>query len=89
MSTITCTGFAFIFAQLTCTIPDPPAPAVICPPVRAWTRDFRDQVAKEMRAAPNSAMARAVTESIGDRAVARACKGAPARRVPAQAVPTS
>jgi hypothetical protein len=35
--------------------PDP-APAVVCPPVRAWSKSFQKQIAAEMRAAPNSAL---------------------------------
>lgn len=73
MSTITCTGFAFIVAQLTCTVPDP-APVVICPPVRTWSREFQKQVAAELQAAPNSALAQVAVQSIGDRDVARSCK---------------
>lgn len=74
MSTITCTGFAFIFAQLTCTVPDTPPPAVVCPPVRTWSRDFQHQIADELRAAPNSALAKVAIQTIGDRDVARACQ---------------
>lgn len=79
MSTITCTGFAFIFAHLTCTIPDP-APAVVCPPVRAWSAPFQKQVATELKAAPNSALAQVAVQAIGDRDIARAC----ARKRPAR-----
>lgn len=74
MSTITCTGFAFIFAQLTCTVPDPPPPAVVCPPVRAWSAEFQKQVATELRAGPRSALATVAVQAIGDRDVARACR---------------
>ncbi|MCW2195015.1 hypothetical protein AB7M45_007787 [Bradyrhizobium elkanii] len=70
--TFTCTGWAFIAVQLTCTMPDP-APAVVCPPVRAWSQDFQKQVAAEMRAVPNSALAAVAVQAIGDRDVARAC----------------
>ncbi len=71
--TFTCTGWVLIYAQLTCVMPEP-APAVICPPVRTWTREFQKAVATEMRASPNSAMAKVVVQSIGDRDVARACR---------------
>jgi hypothetical protein len=76
---ITCTGFAFIVAHLNCVIPDP-APVVVCPPVRTWSAPFQKQVAAEMRAAPNSAMAEVVRQAIGDRDVARACAGKPRPR---------
>ena len=66
-----CTGFAFIVVQLTCT--DPAPPAVICPPVRTWTREFQRKVADEMRAAPTSALAAVAIQAIGDRDIARAC----------------
>lgn len=72
--TFTCTGWVFIVAQLTCEMPAPPPPAVVCPPVRAWTKEFQRQVAAEMRTAPNSALAQVAVQSIGDRDVARACK---------------
>jgi hypothetical protein len=72
VTTFTCTGFVFIVAQLTCTVPDR-APAVVCPPVRTWSQAFQKQVAAEMRAAPNSALAQVAIQSIGDRDVARAC----------------
>jgi hypothetical protein len=71
--TFTCTGFVFIVAQLTCTDAAPP-PAVVCPPVRTWSRDFQRQVAAELRAAPGSALATVAIQSIGDRDVARACR---------------
>lgn len=74
MTTITCTGFAFLFATLTCQVPDP-APVVVCPPVRTWSASFQKKVAAEMRAAPTSAMAEVVRQAIGDRDVARACAG--------------
>lgn len=70
--TMTCTGFALGFAMLTCVNNTPPAP-VVCPPVRTWSREFQKQVAAEMRAAPNSALAQVAVQSIGDRDVARAC----------------
>ncbi|MEY9110384.1 hypothetical protein ABH999_006580 [Bradyrhizobium yuanmingense] len=71
--TFTCTGFVFIVAQLSCTAPDP-APAVVCPPVRTWSRDFQRRVAAELRAAPDSALAEVAVQAIGDRDVARACR---------------
>jgi hypothetical protein len=72
--TFTCTGWVLLYAQLTCTMPTP-APAVVCPPVRAWSKDFQKQVAAELRAAPTSALAKVAVQSIGDRDVARACRG--------------
>lgn len=72
MTTFTCTGWVFIAAQLTCTMPDP-APVVACPPVRTWSRDFQKRVADELRAAPNGALAQVALQAIGDRDVARAC----------------
>lgn len=74
MTTITCTGFAFFIAQLTCEMAVPP-PAVVCPPVRVWSRDFQKQVVAEMRAAPSSALAKVAVQAIGDRDIARACAG--------------
>lgn len=79
MTTITCTGIAFIVAQLTCVIPDRP-PAVVCPPVRSWSRDFQKQVSRELRAAPSSALARVAVDAIADRDIARACAKGRARR---------
>jgi hypothetical protein len=73
MSTFTCTGFVFIVAQLTCTVPEA-APAAVCPPVRTWSRDFQKQVADEVRAAPGSALAKMAVQYIGDRDIARACR---------------
>jgi hypothetical protein len=70
--TFTCTGWVLIYAQFTCTMPTPPA-AVVCPPVRTWSKAFQKQVAAELRAAPGSAMAKVVVQTIGDRDVARAC----------------
>lgn len=67
-----CTGIAFFIANMTCTDVTPP-PAVVCPPVRVWSREFQKQVSAELRAAPNSALARVAVQSIGDRDVARAC----------------
>lgn len=66
-----CTGIAFIIVQVTCT--DPTPPPAICPPVRTWTKEFQKQVATELKAAPNSALAKVAIQSIGDRDVARAC----------------
>jgi hypothetical protein len=70
--TLTCTGFVFIVAQLTCVDASPP-PAAVCPPVRTWSREFQRQVAREMRAAPGSALAQVAIDAIGDRDIARAC----------------
>jgi hypothetical protein len=72
VTTFTCTGWVLIYAQLTCVTPDP-APAVVCPPVRAWSKSFQKQVAAEMRAAPNGALAKVAVQAIGDRDIARAC----------------
>lgn len=68
-----CTGLAFIMVNVTCREVAPPPPAVICPPVREWSKPFQKQVAAELRAAPNSALAKVAVQSIGDRDVARAC----------------
>jgi len=68
---MTCTGFAFIFLEMTCVTTD--APPVVCPPVRTWAPAFQKQVAAEMRAAPQSALAQVAIQAIGDRDVARAC----------------
>ena len=73
MTTFECTGWVFLYAQLTCAMPPPPAPAVVCPPVRTWSRDFQRQVAAELKAAPKSALATVAVQAIGDRDVARAC----------------
>jgi hypothetical protein len=77
--TFTCTGWVFIYAQLTCVMPAP-APAVLCPPVRAWSKDFQRQVAAELRTTPGSALAKVAVQSIGDRDVARACAKRGSRR---------
>jgi hypothetical protein len=63
-------GPVFIYAQLTCVMP---TPAVVCPPVRTWSREFQRQVAAELKAAPGSALAKVALQAIGDRDVARAC----------------
>jgi len=68
---MTCTGFAIIYAQLTCVTTD--VPPVVCPPVRTWSQTFQKQVATEMRAAPTSALAQVAIQAIGDRDIARAC----------------
>lgn len=67
---MTCVGFLVFFS---CQIPAAAPSAVVCPPVRTWTRDFQKQVAAELRVAPNSALAQVAVQSIGDRDVARAC----------------
>lgn len=67
-----CTGVAFIMVSVTCKDVSPP-PVAVCPPVRVWSKAFQKQVAAEMRAAPNSALAKVAIQSIGDRDVARAC----------------
>jgi hypothetical protein len=72
--TLNCTGFVFIVAQLTCVDVSPP-PAAVCPPVRTWSREFQRQVAAELKATPNSALAHVAIQAIGDRDVARACAG--------------
>lgn len=69
---MTCTGWAFIAVQLTCTMPDP-VPAVVCPPVRSWSAEFQKRVAAELRERPDSALAAVAIQSIGDRDIARAC----------------
>jgi hypothetical protein len=35
VATITCTGFAFIVASITCEVPPQPT-AIVCPPVVEW-----------------------------------------------------
>jgi hypothetical protein len=72
--TFTCTGWVILYAQLTCVMPEPPTPAVVCPPVRTWSKDFQKQVAAELRAAPDTALAKVAVQSIGDRDIARACR---------------
>lgn len=74
MTTFTCTGWVFVYAQLTCSMPTPTPPAVVCPLVRTWSKDFQKQVADEMQAAPSSALAKMAVQYIGDRDVARACR---------------
>jgi len=65
-----CIGIGLVY----CFIQAAGANAVVCPPVRSWTPQFQRQVAQELRAAPkDSAMARVVMQSIGDRDIARAC----------------
>jgi hypothetical protein len=55
----------------------PPAPAVVCPPLRTWSREFQQKVAAELKAAPKSALATVATLAIGDRDIARACAARP------------
>ena len=69
-----CVGVAFIVLDMTCTQLAAPPPVAVCPPVRTWSQAFQKQVATEMRAAPNGAMAEVVRQAIGDRDVARACR---------------
>ena len=76
---MTCTGFAFLFVMLTCEAPPQPT-AVVCPPMRTWSRDFQKKVAHELRAQPGSAMAKVVIDAIGDRDIARACAAASNRK---------
>lgn len=72
-----CIGIALIVGFLVCDEPPPPpVPAVVCPPVRTWSKEFQKKVAAELRAAPQSALAEVATQSIGDRDVARACAAA-------------
>jgi hypothetical protein len=61
--TFTCTGWVLIYAQLTCTMPTP-VPAVVCPPVRTWSKDFQKQVATEL-GRPNSALAKVAVQNAG------------------------
>ncbi len=77
--TLNCTGFAFFIVQVTCVDVSAP-PAVVCPPVRTWSREFQRQVAAEVRASPNSALAQVAIQAIGDRDVARACAGKKEKR---------
>jgi hypothetical protein len=65
--------FGFLGIVMSCNLPDGQATAVVCPPVRTWAPAFQKQVAKELRAAKDSALARVVVEAIGDRDIARAC----------------
>ncbi len=58
----------------------PTVPPAVCPPVRTWTQTFQNQVAAEIEAAPNSALAQVAIQSIGDRDVARASPLPSARR---------
>jgi hypothetical protein len=67
---MTCVGFLFVFS---CQLPAAVAPPVVCPPVRTWSRDFQQQVAAELKAAPNSALGKIAIQAIGDRDIARAC----------------
>lgn len=83
MTAITCTGFALGFAMLTCEIP-PTTPPAVCPPVRTWTQEFQNQIAAEIEAAPNSALAQVAVQSIGDRDVARACAAAKRKKKPSR-----
>ena len=72
-----CIGIALVVGWLSCEDPlPPPPPAVICPPVRTWSKEFQKKVAAEMRVAPKSALAEVATQSIGDRDIARACAAA-------------
>lgn len=69
-----CVGFAFIFMSATCTFEVPETTTVICPPVREWSKDFQKRMADELRKLPQgTAIGTVVTQSIGDRDLARAC----------------
>lgn len=60
---------------LRCFVETSAGTAIECPPLRTWTPAFQKQLAAEIRAAPkNSAMARVVIDTIGDRDVIRACR---------------
>lgn len=73
-----CVGLLVMVCQLQVATP---APAVVCPPVRTWSREFQKRVAAELRAVPpDSALAAVAIQTIGDRDVARACaRSGPAR----------
>lgn len=76
-----CTGLAFLFVNVTCKeIDAPPPPAAVCPPVRAWSREFQRQAAAELRAGKSPALAEIARQAIGDRDVARACAAAKGKR---------
>jgi hypothetical protein len=81
MTSITCTGFALGFAMLTCEIPAT-VPRAVCPPVRTWSQGFQNQIAAEIEAAPDSALAQVAVQSIGDRDIARACASAKRKKKP-------
>jgi hypothetical protein len=66
---VICFGLLIVVCQMQTAAP----PAVVCPPVRTWTRQFQRQVAAEMRMAPHGALAQVAVQAIGDRDVARAC----------------
>lgn len=72
----TCVGLFVMSCTFTGSVPAPST----CPPVRTWSKSFQQQLAREMRAAPDTAMARVVIDSIGDRDVARACRRAKSGR---------
>lgn len=77
---MTLTGTCVGLFMMTCTFTgSAPAPST-CTPVRTWSKSFQQQLARELRAAPDSAMARVVIDSIGDRDAARACRRARAAR---------
>jgi hypothetical protein len=59
-----CVGIAFFVVDMTCTEVSRPPPAAVCPPVRAWSRDFQKQVAAGLRAEPGSALAAVAVQAI-------------------------
>ncbi len=74
-----CVGLLVMICQIQVAAP---LPAVVCPPMRTWSREFQKQIAAELRVAPPaSALAAVAIQTIGDRDVARACarSGLPAR----------
>jgi hypothetical protein len=70
---MTLTGTCVGLFIMSCNFTGGDSTAVVCPPVRTWSKSFQAQVAQELRAAPNSAMGKVVIDTIGDRDAARAC----------------
>jgi hypothetical protein len=78
VASITCTGFAFIIASITCELPPQPT-AVVCPPVVAWPAAKQQAAAAELRKLPAGHPLREMgVVAIKQRDVVKACKGAAA-----------
>jgi hypothetical protein len=76
-----CTGFAFIFVQLTCTDPAQTT-TVVCQPERPWAAQKQKATADAIRKLPPGSPERAAVVDLAnvrtaDRRIARACKQQP------------
>lgn len=76
MTTITCMGFAFIVASITCELPPQPT-AIVCPPVVEWSAAKQKAAAAELRKLPAGHPLRDMAViAIKQRDVVKACEAA-------------